>query len=191
MRLTGSSFNKSNLDIVEKLHEISKGLANNIHDKYEYASPIGKSSLNKDSVLEATTSTAIFQAIKILFYKNKIGGKFTVDITGNTIKDAENNMDDHHIYPKSKVNSFSTKSKFNSIANIAYVDSTLNRVDIKDKKPCDYFNEIKTNSQQANFNCEQNLIDIEEIIKINSEDKAIEFIENRAEKIANLINEHF
>lgn len=192
LRLTGSSFNKSNLDTVEKLHEISKGLTNgNSFDKYEYTSPIGKTSLNKDSVLNATTSTAIFQAIKILFYKNKIGGKFTVDIIGHQIKDTENNMDDHHIYPKSKVNNFSAKSKFNSIANIAYIDANLNRINIRDKKPCDYFNEIKNNNQRTNFNCEQNLIDMEEIIKVDSEDSASIFIEKRAEKIANIINDYF
>lgn len=193
LRLTGSSFNKSNLDIVEKLHEISKGMINhNGFDKYAYTSPIGKPSLSKDSILNATTSTAIFQAIKILFYKDKIGGNFTVDIMGHQIKDTENSMDDHHIYPKSKVNNFSVKSKFNSIANIAYIDSTLNRVEIKDKKPCDYFVEIgSTNQDQASFNCKQNLIDIEEIKKVDSEDSASAFIEKRAEDIANLINEYF
>jgi uncharacterized protein with ParB-like and HNH nuclease domain len=191
LRLTGSSFNKSNLDIVEKLYEISKGLANsNGFDKYEYVSPIGKPSLNKDNILNATTSTAIFQAIKILFYKDKIGGKFTVDIMGNQIKDIETSMDDHHIYPKSKVKNFSTKSEFNSIANIAYIDSTLNRVDIKDKKPYDYFGEIANNTQ-AEFNCNQNLINIDEIKNIDSENKARLFIEKRADEIANLINEYF
>lgn len=191
LRLTGSSFNKSNLDVVEKLHEISKGMVNhNGLDKYVYTSPIGKPSLSKENVLNATTSTAIFQAIKILFYKDKIGGNFTVDIIGNQIKDTESSMDDHHIYPKSKVKNFSAKSKFNSIANIAYIDMQLNRVEIKDKKPCDYFMEIKK-INKAHFNCEQNLIDIEEIERVDSEDSASVFIEKRAEDIANLINEYF
>jgi hypothetical protein len=115
LRLTGSSFNKSNLDIVEKLHSISIGLTDGRGlDKYEYTSPVGKISLTRDNILNATTSTAIFKAIKNLFYKDKIGGKFTVDIMGHQIKDTEISMDDHHIYPKSKVDNFATKSKFNS-----------------------------------------------------------------------------
>jgi uncharacterized protein with ParB-like and HNH nuclease domain len=132
LRLTGGSFNKSNLDVVEKLHEISKGLSSNTgFDRYEYDSPIGKIDLKKDDILKATTSTAIFKAIKNLFYKDKIGGKFTVDIMGHQINSNETDMDDHHIYPKSKVKNFSTKSKFNSIANIVYIDSTLNRLDYR------------------------------------------------------------
>ena len=191
LRLTGGSFNKSNLDIVEKLYEISNGFTScNGFDKYEYTSPVGIPSLTRESVLKATTSTAIFQVIKLLFYKDKIGGNFTVDIMGHQIKDTENSMDNHHIYPKSKVKDFSNKSEFNSIANIVYIDSTLNRVDIKDKKPCNYFNEI-ANIAQAEFNCKQNLIDIEVVKNIDSEESALIFINNRAKEIANLINKFF
>lgn len=191
LRLIGSSFNKSNLDTVEKLYKISKGLTdNNGLDRYKYSSPIGKPSLKKEDILGATTSSAIFKAIKILFYKDKIDGKFTVDIMGNQVKDTEDNMDDHHIYPKSKVKNFSAKNRFNSIANIVYIDSTLNRVDIKDKMPCEYFDAIKNNSK-ADFNCTQNLINIEDLKNVNSEDSASAFIEKRAEEIAGLINDSF
>ena len=185
------NLNRYNLDIVRKFYEISKGLSEeNGFEKYEYSSPVGKVNLTKEDILNSDNSTAIFQAIKILFYKYKIGGMFTVDIMGHHIKDIENAMDDHHIYPKSKIKNFSTKSKFNSIANIAYIDSKLNRIDIKDKKPCDYFDKIEMNNN-AKFNCDQNLIDIEMMKNINSEESASKFIEKRAEKIANLINENF
>lgn len=191
LSLIGSGFSKSNLDIVEKLYNISKGLSDYTGlDKYEYDSPAGKPSLTKDAVLEAVASKAIFQTIKNIFYKDKIGGKFTVDIMGHKINNDETNMDDHHIYPKSKVNNFSKKSKFNSIANIMLVDSTLNRVDIKDKKPSDYFVQIGQQDNGA-FNCDQNLINLDDIKNVNSEESASNFIDNRAEKIANIINEHF
>ncbi len=192
LRLTTSGFNKSNLETVERLHEISKGLTESTDfTRYEYNSPVGTVNLTKDEILKATTSTAIFKAIKNLFYKDKIGGKFTIDIMGNQINN-QTNMDDHHIYPKSKVKNFLSKSKFNSIANIMYIDSKLNRTDIKDKKPSDYFSEIENNDPASfSFNCDQNLIDIACIKDVDTEDSARVFIEKRAEEIASLINEHF
>ena len=192
LRLTSSSFSKSNLDIVVKLHSISIDLTDSHGlNKYdEYISLVGKISLTQDDILNATTSTAIFKAIKNLFYKDKIGGKFTIDVGGHNISNAEINMDDHHIYPKSKVDNFTTKSKFNSIANIVFIDSNLNRLDIKDKVPSEYFNHLE---QQDNgkFNCEQNLIDLDSAKKITSIKDAEIFIDARAEKIADLINEFF
>lgn len=191
LRLTGSSFSKSNLDIVVKLHSISTGLTDSHGlNKYEYIGPVGKISLTQDDILNATTSTAIFKAIKNLFYKDKIGGKFTVDIIGHNISNAEIDMDDHHIYPKSKVDNFTTKSKFNSIANIVFIDSNLNRLDIKDTVPSEYFNYLE---QQNNgkFNCEQNLIDLDSAKKIISIENAEIFIDARAKKIADLINKYF
>ena len=164
LQLNKSGFSKSNLDIVEKLYNISKGLTSNGGlDKYEYVSPVGKINLTQDDILNATTSTAIFKAIKNLFYKDKIGGKFTVDIAGHPIKNKEKSMDDHHIYPKSKIENFSTKGFFNSIANIAYIDSSLNRIDIKDKAPSEYFTSLRQ-QDNAEFNCEQNLIDLDSVI---------------------------
>lgn len=191
LSLIGSSFNKSNLDVVEKLYKISKGLTDSTGlDKYEYDSPAGKPSLTKDSVLAAVTSKTIFQAIKNIFYKDKIGEKFTVDIMGHQINSNETNMDDHHIYPKSKINNFSKKSKFNSIANIVLIDSNLNRMDIKDKKPSDYFVQIGQQDNGA-FNCDQNLISLADIKNVNSEESASNFIDDRAAKIAKIINEYF
>jgi uncharacterized protein with ParB-like and HNH nuclease domain len=191
LRLTGSSFNKSNLDIVERLRSISTGLTDSHGlNKYEYTSPVGKISLTQDDILNATTSTAIFKAIKNLFYKDKIGGKFTVDIIGHNISNAEIDMDDHHIYPKSKVDNFTTKSKFNSIANIVFIDSNLNRLDIRDKVPSEYFDHLEK-QDKGKFNCEQNLIDLDSAKKIISIKDAEIFINARAKKIADLINNYF
>ena len=116
---------------------------------------------------------------------------FTHDISGNKIKEIDKTkMDSHHIYPKSRVKEFSIKSPFNSIANIILIDIITNREEIKDKEPGEYFSYIK---QQANGThlCSQNLIDIDEVISIKSEDDAMKFIENRAEKIAGLVNSYF
>jgi len=117
--------------------------------------------------------------------------KFTVDISGNSIREIDKRKrDNHHIFPKARVNNFSQKSKFNSIANIVLIDSTINRVDIKDKSPSEYFPIIKLQSK-GEFNCDQNLIDINKAIQIDSEKEAEIFIDKRAEKIAEIINFYF
>jgi hypothetical protein len=99
-------------------------------------------------------------------------------------------MDNHHIFPRSRVTNFNAKSKFNSIANFVIVDSATNRVDIKDKTPKVYFGEI--NSQDdAEFYCKQNLIEFNEVKNIETENEAEIFIRKRAELIADIINSYF
>ena len=126
-----------------------------------------------------------------IFYIDKIKGNCTVDITGNSIKTlAKNKMDNHHIFPKSRVTNFNAKSKFNSIANFVVIDSTANRINIKDKSPKEYFSEIKSQGD-VEFFCSQNLICFNEVIKIEMEPEAEIFIRSRAENIANIINAFF
>ena len=142
-------------------------------------------------MLEFTTSRAEFKTILHILYNEKVAGNFTQDISGNRIKQIDKSKrDNHHIYPKARVKDFSNKSPFNSIANIILVDNSTNREEIKDRSPDEYFSFIK---QQPNgiMSCEKNLIDIDEVIKINSEEEAMLFIENRAEKISQIVNSYF
>ncbi len=126
-----------------------------------------------------------------IFYLDKIEGKFTVDITGNSIKSlGKNSMDNHHIFPKSRVANFNAKSKFNSIANFVVLDNAANRVNIKNKSPKTYFSEIKLQGD-VEFFCKQNLIDFNEVVKIEVESEAEIFIRNRAANRAGIINSFF
>lgn len=190
--LTDSSFSKSNLDMVEKIYEISKIMTDSHEsNKYDYDSPSGNPNLTKNKILEYTTSKSGFKAIMNIFYNDNPGGNFTIDIKGNLIKKIDKSkMDNHHIYPKSRVSGFAKASKFNSIANIVLVDINANREEIKDKSPSDYFKSINLNKKGAIF-CAQNLIDIDEAMRIESEADAERFIDNRAEKIADMVNDYF
>lgn len=191
LTLTGGSFSKSNLDVVEKLYDISKQMTNSHEStRYNYSSPSGNPSLTQDKVLECVKSKSDFKAIINIFYNQNVDGKFSHDIAGNHIKKTE--LDYHHIYPSSRVNSFSAKSKFNSIANIVMVDSNTNREEIKDKLPKDYFERIRSEHRiHAKNWCEQNLIDIDKAVLVDSEESAEKFIEDRAAKIAEAVNSYF
>lgn len=191
LTLTGGNFSKSNLDVVEKLHEISKQMTNSHEStRYNYSSPSSNPSLTQDKVLECVKSKSDFKAIINIFYNQNVNGKFSHDIAGNHIKKTE--LDHHHIYPSSRVNNFSSKSKFNSIANIVMLDSNTNREEIKDKSPKEYFERIRSeNPKHAKNWCEQNLIDIGQAVLVDSEEIAEKFIEDRAAKIAEIVNSYF
>ena len=192
INLSNINFNKSNLDIVEKLFLISKKVTDNHSSaKFIYTSPSSSPNLSKERILEFTTSRAEFKTILHILYNEKVSGCFTHDISGNRIKEIDKTkMDSHHIYPKSRVKDFNLKSPFNSIANIILVDSSTNREEFKDKSPEEYFSEIKKQSNGNSF-CDKNLINIDEASKINSEEDAMMFIENRADQIAQIVNSYF
>ena len=193
LTLSGSTFNKSNLDVVEKIYTISKQITdNNGSKKYDYNSPSSSPNLTQEKILGFTVSKSEFEAIINIFYNDNVNGKFTVDIVGNPIKKMDKSkVDAHHIYPKSLMNGkFSIKSKFNSIANIVLIDSNANRFEIRDKSPKDYFEKINLESK-GSFFCKQNLIDIKDVMKIETEIDAGSFIDNRAGKIATIVNSYF
>lgn len=193
LTLTGDSFSKSNLDIVEELFRISKQITNQHEStRYKYNSPYKNKRIELTAVkiLEITKSTTQFKVISNIFYNQNVDGKFVHDIAGYQTRKIE--LDHHHIYPTSRVSNFSLKGKFNSIANIVLIHSNTNREEFKDKLPKEYFSKIKlNNSEKAKNWCEQNLIDINEAIKIDTEQKADIFIQNRAEKIACTVNSFF
>jgi len=192
LSLTNVSFSKSNLDTIERIYSISKQITDSHEsDKYDYDSPSSNPNLTIDQVLDITTSNKKFKAIMNIFYIEKTKGKFTVDISGNPIKTIDTNqMDYHHVFPKSRVTNFTAKSKFNSIANFVLLDSNANRENIKDKTPKEYFSDINK-EKNGKFNCQQNLIDINIVMKIEDESKAEEFIKDRAKKISETINSFF
>jgi hypothetical protein len=191
LSLSGNGFSKSNLDIVERMYSLSKHMTDSHEsEKYNYHSLSSSPNLDTEQVL-AITSGSKFKAIMNIFYIYKYQGNFTVDIMGNSIKTIDRKtMDNHHIFPRSRVTNFNAKSKFNSIANFVIVDSSANRIDIKDKIPKVYFSEI--NSQgDAEFYCKQNLIEFSEVKNIETENEAEIFIKKRAGIIADIINSYF
>lgn len=193
LSLSGTGFSKSNLDTVESIYYLSTQMTDSHEsEKYNYNSPSSSLNLNVDQILDITTSSSKFKAIMNIFYIDKIKGNFTVDITGNSIKNIDGNMmDNHHIFPKSRVSEFNAKSKFNSIANFVIVDSSANRINIRDKTPKMYFNEIKEQGGDAEFFCEQNLINFDTVINIETESEAEVLIRERAESISDIINSYF
>lgn len=193
LTLSGTGFSKSNLDMVERIYSISKQMSDSHEStKYNYTSPSNSPNLTKNEILGFTASGKPFKAIMNIFYIDKVDGNFTVDITGNVIgrELIKYGMDIHHIYPKARVNNFSIKSKFNSIANTVFVDSNANREEIKDKSPSDYFKTIGLD-EKGHFFCSQNLIDINKVILVSSEGDAEIFIDSRAEQIAIIVNSYF
>lgn len=193
LAVSGTSFSKSNLDIVEKLSSISRQITDNHEStKYDYSSPSRNPDLTAEQVLEITTSNSKFKAVMNIFYVEKINGNFTVDIVGTPIKNMNSSkMDNHHIYPKSRVTGFTSKSKFNSIANFVMLDSAMNRENIRDKTPKDYFNNIASLDPKASFNFEQNLIKIDDVLSIETEYEAERFISERAKVVAENVNSYF
>lgn len=192
LTVTGANFSKSNLDIVEKFNDIAKKIINE-HEfkKYEFSSPTSIPNLSANRILEVTTSKAEFKAILNILYNEKPDGNFQRDILGNKINRVDSSkFDNHHIYPKSRVSDFQSKSPFNSIANIVLVDSQQNRDEIKDHSPSDYFKYVKGLPNGESF-CKQNLIVIDEALKVSSTHEALIFITNRANKIADAVNYFF
>ena len=192
LSLSGTGFSKSNLDNVERIYSISKQMTDSHEsEKYNYDSPCSSPNLTVDQVLDITTSSSKFKAIMNIFYIDKIKGKFTVDISGNPIRTIDKSkMDYHHIFPKSRVSDFNSKSKFNSIANFVLIDSIANRENIKDKIPKEYFTSINSLTD-GEFYCSQNLINIDVAKTIKNEMDAEEFIKNRADMIAKIVNSFF
>lgn len=193
LAVSGTSFSKSNLDTVEKLSSISRQITDNHEStKYDFSSPSRSPNLTAEQVLEITTSNSKFKAVMNIFYVEKINAKFTVDIVGTPIKNMDfSRMDNHHIFPKSRVAGFTSKSKFNSIANFVVVDSATNRENIRDKTPKEYFRTIASADEKASFNCEQNLININDVMNVGTESEAELFIDKRAKAVAEAINSYF
>ena len=192
LTISNTNFSKSNLDTVEKLYDISKRVVNE-HEfkKYDFDALFSTPNLTPSKVLEITTTKAEFRAVLNILYDEKPKGKFDRDILGNKVlKVNPSKFDNHHIYPKTRVSDFSNKSPYNSIANIVLVDSKQNREEIKDKTPSDYFKFIENLEGGRDFS-EANLIDLNEALKVSSNDDALMFITSRANKIAEMINFFF
>jgi hypothetical protein len=193
LALSNTGFNKSDIYTVEKLYLISKKITNDHEStKYIYDSPSRRIDITTNQILEFTTSKQAFKAIINIFYIDKVDGFFTMDIVGNSIKNIyKSDMDKHHIFPKTRVKNYSVKSKFNSIANIILVDNTANREDIKDKTPKEYFSLMKNSDSKSSLYCEHNLINLNDVINITTEEEADVFIKIRAKRIAKIINLYF
>lgn len=188
LNLKDIPFNKSNLDIVIQFYDMSDKILNKIE-----ARDISYSldHLSGEDILQITPSSTKFDTILNIFYADKIKGLFTVDLLGNELTLSNlNNSDKHHIYPKSKIYNFKPKSAFNSIANYVLVCRFHNREIIKDKTPAEYIPIIANNVERIKFYCNQNLLDYEDLLEINTEGDALEMIRNRANKIAFLLSDY-
>ena len=193
LSLSGTGFSKSNLDMVERIYSISLQMTGEHESKrYIYDSPSSSPNLTADQVLEVTTSNAKFKSILNIFYIEKIEGNFTIDISGNRLKVLDfDSQDRHHIFPKSRVSNYSNKSIFNSIANYIVLDSDINRLNIRDKTPKQYLEELQVIDDKTPDYCDQNLINYDTAIRIETEEQARDFIIDRADKIARTINNYF
>lgn len=192
LTVTGANFSKSNLDVVEKFHDIAQRIIRE-HEfkKYEFSSPTSVPNLTAGRILEVTTSKAEFKAILNILYNEKPEGRFDRDILGTKISKVDSSkFDNHHIYPKARVSDFKSKSPFNSIANIVLLNSQQNRDEIKDHSPSEYFQYIQELPNGESF-CDQNLISISDALKVSSTESALIFITNRANKIADAVNYFF
>jgi len=193
LTLNGRSFSKSDLETVGKLYDISKVLTDSHESEmYNYISPISNPNLTKEKVLDFTMSKSTFKAVMNVFYHHHADqGLFVTDLVGNKVN---NKMDNHHIFPKSRVKNFSNSSVFNSVANFVSLSSSVNRDEIKDKSPSLYFLEFEdklNNKHKFKFYCEQNLINVDEMLEIQTEEQALGFIHSRAERIADTVNQFF
>lgn len=194
LALSANSFNKSNLDIVEKFNDLASHLDNSHEfNKLDFESLSNKPNLTASKILEYTASKSEFRAVLNILYKEKPEGKFDRDISGHQITLHENDFDLHHIYPKSRVAEFTRKSPFNSIANMIYIHNSTNREMIKDKSPASYFANLRNKIGFEKFSqfCNQNLIDFHAISKVDNENKALDFTKERAAKIAEIVNNYF
>jgi len=192
LTLTATGFNKSHLDTVEKFHDLASQLkVGHKCQTLNVESLSTNPNLTVNKVLECTASISAFKAVSNILYQEKPDGKFDRDILGNQIN--VNNFDLHYIYPKALVNQFTRKCPFNSIANIIYLHNSTNSGTIKDKSPENYFGKLREQIGTGKLaqRCEQNLIDLDKVSKINNGSKALEFIKNRAAKIAEIVDNYF
>lgn len=187
LSLAGMPFNKSNLNIVESLYGTSKSIVK----KLPYRDLSYSINLSEEDILKITPSTTKFQTILNIFYMDKLEGKFTVDLTGIEINQKQiEDMDKHHIFPKSKVNNFNSRSEFNSIANQILLCNFNNREVFRDKMPKSYLSSIEATQDRIAFSCEQNLIDYVILSQVDNEDIAKQMIRERAKRIANVLNKN-
>lgn len=204
--LMGRSFSKSNLDIVEKLFKISKQFSEETQfNKYRQLSDNfkdihrGEETIGYRDILEHHQKNAFFHAVICILYSEHPCDKCTHDLYGakiNSFSDI-NKMDYHHIYPKSRVSTAQRgrakgSNIFDSIANMVLINKDGNRKDIRDKLPSEYvpliIEHIHSSPYEARKYFEKNFIDEEELSRVNNEESAIKFIENRAKKIADAVN---
>lgn len=193
LSLSGTGFSKSNLDVVERFHSLSlQMITKHESEKYNYPSFSSSPNLRSDDVLEITPSSAKFTSILNIFYNEKVKGLFTVDIAGNKLKLSNLNAQDrHHIFPKARAANYTPKSIFNSIANYILLDSSYNRVSVKDKSPKEYLQDLKSFNPKIEQHCAHNLIDYKFLSNVHNQTQAEEFIKNRAQKIADMVNSYF
>jgi len=192
--ISGHNFDKSDLNLIMKFKKYAEFLKNkNGFSKYEnenYSLSNTVISLRSENIKEFTQGKISYKAIMYILYKEKHGGYFHKDLLNNNISyPKENEIEEHHLIPKANTKG-NKNSIFNSVANIVFLNTVSNRYEIKDMPFIEYMNKIKSVLGEKTFSyvLEQNLID-EKFIK--SDFSPTEFLENRAEKIANLINDYF
>lgn len=192
LTINNTGFSKSNLDTIEKLYEISKQVVDEHEFKrYTFNSPVPPVNLSANRILEMTTSKSEFRAVLNILYDEKPKGKFDRDILGNKVLKVDSTkFDNHHLFPKTRVSNFSSKSPYNSIANIVLVDSKQNRDEIKDKAPSEYFKYINS-LENGSLYCEANLIDLNEALRVDNSEEALIFITARASRISEMVNYFF
>jgi len=193
LTLSRQPFNKANLDVVMDLHRLGKHLIG-VHgfEKYRYIfTPYTQLTSDKflDRMATWEVGRAEFRAVMYILYSEKAGGKFTIDLAGNAIKESTiDSMDQHHIYPKAR-----TKQEddviFNSIANIVMLSRSCNQQEIKDGHPSEYLPEIRRiHGDHADQIFSQNLIS-DDMLKDGST-SARQALQERLRLIAEIVSEY-
>lgn len=191
LSLLSEDFNKSNLGEFDKFVEYSKRIKNGEiknqgFENYGTILQFSEIKLTKEDILNCRP--VMSNKFKSIRYILKKAGYFSQDIMGNGFNDE---MDDHHIIPKSLVINRDEAILFDSIANRMPLDKVHNRSDISNKEPSEYLNEIKRIRGDVQFSEFERTNLIEGFIDANTEDEWLKVLHERAEKIAVIVNNHF
>ncbi len=195
LTLAERNFSKSDLETVTSFNEMASSVINtHASDRDKFKSLYENPNVSTEKILKIEKSKGAFFAIINIIYNQNFDSLGIYDIAGNQIKKMDN-MDYHHLYPSSrtKVKNSTKQEKeiFNSIANIVCLCKISNREDFKDKLPSEYMLAIKAKNLQSTSWCKSNLIDLNKFIELDSEEKAEEFLKDRASKIAYTVNSYF
>ncbi|NVZ11648.1 DUF262 domain-containing protein [Allochromatium humboldtianum] len=189
--LSGQTFNKSNLDVVMELHKLGKHLVNaHEFEKNRYPFSHYSTTISPDRMEQWGVGRQQFKAIMYILYSEKAGGKFTIDLEGNSIKESNIElMDQHHLYPKAKIKREEEKI-FNSVANIVMLNRACNQREIKDKHPYLYLRELKSiHGSHAEYIFSQNVLP-ESMWKNEAADPR-QVLKDRLKNIADIVNDYF
>jgi len=183
-KYTGSS-NEKIIEDAKILTNIAKN--NKINDK-SYINKLSKIQIStfEDIYSYSKKGSAIYNGILNLINYKQNGLKDWKSTTNISFNDDK--LDDHHIFPQNYVKKTFKEDcdeyeLLNCVANRTLIPKTLD-IQISDKMPSKYLNEIKTINPKLNESLENHLIDIS-ILEGKYDNQFVKFVEYRAKRILN------